>query len=94
LNMPYVIGVGEIQAMTMEEQPTKTLDARGLVCPEPVFRTKVAVDSLKVGECLQVLADDPAAEQDIPSWARRTGQEILSFRRDGRILTFMIRRTK
>jgi len=72
----------------------KTIDVRGLFCPEPVFRTKVEIESLKVGECLEVLADDPAAEEDITRWAKRTGQELLSFRRDGKNLTFVIRRTK
>jgi len=72
----------------------KTMDLRGLFCPEPVFRTNVEIESLKVGECLEVLADDPAAEEDITRWAKRTGQELLSFRRDGKNLTFVIRRTK
>jgi len=81
----------------MEElnvQLWKTLDARGLFCPEPVFRTKVEVETLKVGQCLQVLADDPAAEEDITRWTKRTGQELLSFRRDGKDLVFLIRRLK
>jgi len=72
----------------------KTLDVRGLFCPEPVFRTKIEVEALKVGECLQVLADDPAAEEDITRWAKRTGQELLSFRRDERNLVFLIRRAR
>lgn len=75
-------------------EKAKTLDARGLFCPEPVFRTKVEVETLKAGQCLQVLADDPAAEEDITRWAKRTGQELVSFRRDGNDLVFLIRRVK
>lgn len=80
--------------MDLNTSEAKTLDVRGLFCPEPVFRTKVEVEALKVGECLQVLADDPAAEEDVTRWAKRTGQELLSFRRDGRNLVFLIRRAR
>lgn len=85
---------GAVRTVDLNTSEAKTLDVRGLFCPEPVFRTKVEVEALKVGECLQVLADDPAAEEDVTRWAKRTGQELLSFRRDGRNLVFLIRRAR
>ena len=48
----------------MSENARK-LDAVGLFCPEPVFRTKIEMEQMQVGEKLLVLADDPAAEDDI-----------------------------
>jgi len=32
-----------------------------------VFRTKIAIEKMQVGEVLTVLADDPASEDDISS---------------------------
>ena len=55
----------------------KTLDARGLFCPSPVMQTNVELSKMQVGEILTVLADDPAAEDDIASWARRLGHEVV-----------------
>lgn len=66
---------------------------RGLFCPEPIFRAKTEIDSLKVGEALKIIADDPAAEEDITRWTKRTGNEILSFQKEGKHLTFVVRRT-
>jgi len=43
----------------------KTLDARGLFCPSAVMQTNVELSKMQVGEILTVLADDPAAEDDI-----------------------------
>ena len=80
--------------MQNELEVARTFDARGLFCPEPVFRTKSEIEKVKVGESLRVLADDPAAEEDITRWAKRTGQELLSFNKDGKDLIFLIRRTK
>ena len=53
------------------------MDARGLFCPSPVMQTNVELSKMQVGEILTVLADDPAAEDDIASWARRLGHEVV-----------------
>jgi TusA-related sulfurtransferase len=45
----------------------RKLDCLGLYCPEPVFRTRLALDEMEVGETLEVVADDPAADSDIHS---------------------------
>ncbi len=77
----------------MEQYQKKVqLDTRGLFCPEPVFRTKTAMDKLAVGEVLELWADDPAAEEDISRWAKRTGNEVLSIRKESRDLIFLIKR--
>jgi TusA-related sulfurtransferase len=45
-----------------------------------------------VDEVLEVLADDPAAEMDIKSLIKRTGNEILKIDKEGNIIRFMIRK--
>lgn len=71
-----------------------TLDATGLYCPEPVFRTKIAMEKMQVGQTIQVSADDPAAEEDISRWANRSGHQLLNMERDGERLTFVIKKVK
>ena len=77
----------------MSEKPTETLDCVGLFCPQPLFQTREAIDALQPGELLEVLADDPAAEEDIKRFAKRTGHTLVSFQRlgDG-IIRFWIRK--
>lgn len=73
-------------------RPDAELDCIGLYCPMPIARTREEMDRLKTGQILRVEADDPAAEEDIKSWARRTGNTVLDFSRDGPILVFLIRK--
>lgn len=75
-------------------KPDKTLDVLGFFCPEPIFRTRMEIDKMNRDEVLEVLADDPAAESDITSWARKTGQEMLSVEKNGSTIRFLIRKTK
>jgi len=77
-----------------ETRPNRTLDALGLYCPEPVFRTRVELDKMAVGEVLEVFADDPAAEADIGSLVRRTRNELLRLKKDGGVLRFLIRKVR
>ncbi len=72
----------------------RTLDATGLFCPEPVFRTKIEIERMQVGQVLTVKADDPAAEEDISRWVTRNGHELLETSKDGGTITFSIKKTK
>ena len=53
------------------------LDCRGLKCPLPVIRLAQRIRDVEVGDTVRVLADDPAAANDIPAWCRMKAQEYL-----------------
>lgn len=78
----------------MSESNEKKLDATGLFCPEPVFRTKIEIERMQVGQVLTVSADDPAAEEDITRWVTRNGHELLDLKKDGNKITFQIKKVK
>ena len=78
----------------MKSNPDRTLDCVGLYCPEPVFKTRLELDEMKVGETLEVLADDPAAESDIRSLVKNLGQELVSVVRKGDQVQIMIKKVK
>jgi len=80
--------------MSEQDQPNRTLDCLGLFCPEPVFRVRMELDTMKVGETLEILADDPAAEEDIKSLCKRLEQEILSVSKEGNTVRFIIKKVK
>ena len=75
-----------------EYTPAQMLDCVGLYCPEPLFQTRQAIDQIGVGEVLEVFADDPAAEEDLTRFAKRTGHEIVSVQDMGDYKRFLIRR--
>jgi tRNA 2-thiouridine synthesizing protein A len=75
-------------------KPNRKLDCLGLYCPEPVFKTRIELDEMKKGEILEVLADDPAAEEDIRSLVKHLGQEMLNVSKDGNTVRILIRKAK
>ncbi len=60
----------------------RVLDCLGLFCPEPIYRTRMELDKLKKGQILEVIADDPAAEEDLKRFCKRTGQQLLKLEKD------------
>jgi len=72
----------------------KKLDCLGLYCPEPVFRTRLALDEMEIGETLEVVSDDPAAESDINSLVKYLEQEIVSSAKEGSTIRILIKKIK
>ncbi len=77
-----------------EITPDAEVDCVGLYCPMPIAMTKEEIEKIHIGQILKVEADDPAAEEDIKRWAKRTGHELVQFKKEGPLLTFYIRRMK
>lgn len=70
----------------------RDVDARGLNCPLPILRTKKALNDMKSGQVVRILATDPAAVRDFQAFAKQTGNELLEhFEKDG-VFSFLMRR--
>ncbi|MEH6834575.1 MULTISPECIES: sulfurtransferase TusA family protein [Falsihalocynthiibacter] len=54
-----------------------TLDALGLLCPLPVLKAQKALKSMAKNQVLSLLANDPAAEIDVPHFCSESGHEFL-----------------
>ena len=52
------------------------------------------LDNMKIGEILEILADDPAAEADIRSLVKHLEQEIVSVSKEGNVLRMVIKKVK
>jgi tRNA 2-thiouridine synthesizing protein A len=80
--------------MADDIKPDRSLDCLGLYCPEPLFQTRENIDSIEVGQVLEVITDDPAAEEDLKRFAKRTGHEVVSFENRDDHMRFLIKRVK
>ena len=65
-----------------------------MFCPEPVFRTKIEMEKMTVGNILKIIADDPASEDDISRWVNRNGHQLLELKKSGKDLEFTIKKVK
>jgi len=78
--------------MTPDGIADKTLDATGLMCPEPVFRARQCIAGMAVGQVLEIVADDPLAALDFAVFCEKTGHELLNCDQAGGRWTFRLRK--
>jgi tRNA 2-thiouridine synthesizing protein A len=80
--------------MAPEIKSDQTINLEGLLCPIPVVKVSQAIKNLAVGGMLEATATDPGVLLDIPAWAKSTGNELLSIKKEGKLIRFFIKRIK
>ena len=58
--------------------PDDTWDAGDMACGELVLKLRLRFKSMKAGQVLLLIAQDPGAPADIPAWCNLTGHYLLS----------------
>ena len=69
-----------------------TEDARGLLCPEPVMRARIAISRIEPGQHLLLLADDPHAGLDLEVFCLRGGHQLLTRHQQDKDWYFLLQR--
>lgn len=72
---------------------TLTLDALGKKCPIPIIMLSERIGEVRVGQTIEVLADDPAAKTDLPAWCALKSQEFVRATALSAGWSFLVRRT-
>jgi len=73
--------------------PALTIDALGRKCPIPIIMLADQIRDVPLGAIVSVLADDPAAYTDVPSWCTMKAQEFVYAQELPRGWALFIRRT-
>ncbi len=80
--------------MSNEIKVDKTMDLKGLPCPQPVIKVSKGIKEIQVGQVLEAITTDPGSLADFPAWARTSGNEILKTEQGSGLITFWIKRVK
>jgi tRNA 2-thiouridine synthesizing protein A len=74
----------------MTVKPDIVVDTRGLFCPLPIMRVSEAAGNLESGSLIEVVADDPAVEFDMPAWCASAGHTIRQVHKEGEVFRYYI----
>jgi tRNA 2-thiouridine synthesizing protein A len=72
--------------------PVLTIDALGRKCPIPIIMLAEQIRDVPLGAIVAVLADDPAAYTDVPSWCVMKAHEFAGYEELTRGWALFIRR--
>lgn len=82
---PFGTGGGKVPRSegVNESMASVRIDACGLSCPGPIMKLKEAVDVMKPGEMLEIMATDPGFARDAEAWCGSTGNRFVSAESSG-----------
>ena len=69
------------------------LDTKGLKCPLPVLRARKALKPLEAGQMLEVESTDPSSVQDFQNFCETTGHELVDWRQDDGVFSYLIKKS-
>ncbi|WP_026193649.1 sulfurtransferase TusA [Teredinibacter turnerae] len=79
--------------MTHSDQPHQhSIDARGLLCPEPVMMLHNAVRDAAPGDVIEVLATDPSTQRDITRFCEFLSHELVAVAQQDDEYRFLVRK--
>ena len=58
-------------------QTAKVVDARGSACPGPLLEAKKAMNTVQLGQVIEIWSSDPATKSDIGAWSAKVGHTFL-----------------
>lgn len=71
---------------------TLLIDACGLQCPGPIMKLKAAMNEVKEGDTIQIMANELGFVTDIPSWCRRTGNSLMALSNSDGVYTALVKK--
>jgi tRNA 2-thiouridine synthesizing protein A len=75
-----------------EIQIDKRVDATGLACPLPLLKAKQALNSLELGQVLEVTATDAGSVRDFKAYADLSNHELISTIENNQTYIHLLRR--
>lgn len=66
-----------MEGIAPDQSINKSINIKGLVCPYTFVKAKLAIESMDVGQVLEILLDYEEASRSIPKSMEDHGQKVL-----------------
>jgi len=68
------------------------VDARRLFCPLPVIRLQNCINQQQPGARVRIVSTDPGSMNDIPTWCRINGHQVLTSDEQDKEFVFLVQK--
>lgn len=76
----------------MTQSACEEVDARGLDCPMPLLKAKRALNGMRSGQLLRVLATDSGSQRDFCVFAEQSGHQLLESGEAEGVYTYLLKK--
>ena len=68
---------GSVSSGGKLSSPMLRIDALGKKCPQPIIMLAERIGDVRIGQVIEVLADDPATKTDVQAWCGLKSHEFV-----------------
>ena len=73
---------------------TQKIDAKGLICPEPIMLLHRAIHEAKPGDVIELIATDPTSEKDVEKFCEYLNHGLISKEIKKELLKFKVKKNR
>jgi TusA-related sulfurtransferase len=74
-------------------RPERTLDLKGVLCPNNFVNTKLELEDMQTGETLKLILDEGEPVKNVPRAVKDEGHEIIAVEKGEGCFNVLIRKT-
>ena len=78
--------------MIDSDKTKRILDVKGLKCPMPLLKAKMALNEMAAGETLEVFATDSGSIRDFAVFSQQSGHQLLESAENNGIYSYLLQK--
>jgi tRNA 2-thiouridine synthesizing protein A len=72
----------------------KTIDVKGMSCPQPLVETSKKLRKMEIGKTLEVIGDHGPSKKEVPEAMAKQGQQVVSIEEKDGLWHIIIKKVK
>ena len=86
--------IAQLHVRCFKAFPDREMYEIGTECSAVLAHLSEQLSSLPLSEVVHLVSDDPTAYVEMVAWTDRTGQELVDWRKEGKLWHFIVRKTR
>ncbi|MFQ5951445.1 MAG: sulfurtransferase TusA family protein, partial [Candidatus Geothermarchaeales archaeon] len=84
--------IGELRVRCFKAYPDYQMFEIGVECAAVLVKLNDLMGTMKVGEVVHLVSDDPTADVEMERWADQTRHPVVDSRTEGNLMHFLVRK--
>ncbi len=86
--------IAQLHIRCFKAFPDREMYEIGTECSAVLAHLNEQLASMQIGEVVHLVSDDPTAYVEMVAWTDRSGQELVDWRREGKLFHFIVRKVR
>jgi glycine cleavage system H protein len=86
--------IAELHVRCFKAFPDREMYEIGTECSAVIVRLNDQLATMAIGEVVHLVSDDPTAYVEMVAWTDRTGQELVDWRKEGKLFHFIVKKVR